>query len=485
MSRKRKENDESQQSAEEEPNFDQQEDVKTYQTNDELDVEFRVRVLADLLTCRMCGGFFKDAMTVKECLHTFCKSCIYGYLSKQDLRKKCYCPYPDCGEDLGAQPFDAVESDRTLQNLVDKLFPEFAEREKKEREGLYRFCGLDHLLEDSPGVPEQNGLSAPAPKEKIGGGEATEELHKMLVKGRYREVLQSDLTFMLLPKDDSLGPLSRPYLRTNSQMTVGHLMKYLVKKMNLHDTSEVQIMCEKQVCARSHTLEFLNKTRRMDRDKYMVLHYRRMAKDKSLWVAPPPKPPPVVRKKWARKNPPQDKAAAAAAAAAAASAGGAGEGREGEGENAIPSPSPSPSPDASQSQSQSAREERESPSLDNQNAVQAEGEEEGEGEEAFNGEAADGQEEMADEAKEEDEVVGAHVDIDMGEGERAEASQEAADEPMQTSQQEEEELGRGGGDQVAEGSVQPDQQQGGGGERSSQQPVDEDCVMDDGGSTGS
>lgn len=33
-------------------------------------LEFRIRILSDLLICPICHGFFRDAMTIKECLHT-------------------------------------------------------------------------------------------------------------------------------------------------------------------------------------------------------------------------------------------------------------------------------------------------------------------------------------------------------------------------------------------------------------------------------
>ncbi|KAB7496042.1 Polycomb complex protein BMI-1, partial [Armadillidium nasatum] len=42
------------------------------------------------LLCILCGGYFIDATTVIECLHTFCKSCIVRYLETSK-----FCPICD------------------------------------------------------------------------------------------------------------------------------------------------------------------------------------------------------------------------------------------------------------------------------------------------------------------------------------------------------------------------------------------------------
>ena len=36
--------------------------------------------LNDVITCKLCSGYFIDATTITECLHTFCKSCIVSHL---------------------------------------------------------------------------------------------------------------------------------------------------------------------------------------------------------------------------------------------------------------------------------------------------------------------------------------------------------------------------------------------------------------------
>ena len=43
------------------------------------------------LLCPLCDGYFRDAHTVAECLHTFCKTCLYTDFEKRQIREKC-CP---------------------------------------------------------------------------------------------------------------------------------------------------------------------------------------------------------------------------------------------------------------------------------------------------------------------------------------------------------------------------------------------------------
>lgn len=76
------------------------------------------------LVCSLCQGYYRDAHTVPECLHTFCKECILREFGRGS--RTC----PTCGISLGANPDSRVVYDRNLQSCVDKLFPEFAERER-------------------------------------------------------------------------------------------------------------------------------------------------------------------------------------------------------------------------------------------------------------------------------------------------------------------------------------------------------------------
>lgn len=85
-----------------------------------------VSALNEHLICRLCNGYFREAHTIPECLHTFCKCCLLREL-QQPVKgsKKC----PSCQTPLGLNAENKCIYDRSLQSCVDRLFPEFAERE--------------------------------------------------------------------------------------------------------------------------------------------------------------------------------------------------------------------------------------------------------------------------------------------------------------------------------------------------------------------
>lgn len=90
-------------------------------------VTFSTAAVRAHLTCQLCGGLYRNPFTISECLHTFCKSCII--FAFQDIgMTSC----PTCDVSLSPDPFKYVMSDRTLQELVDKLFPDLNQKDLDE-----------------------------------------------------------------------------------------------------------------------------------------------------------------------------------------------------------------------------------------------------------------------------------------------------------------------------------------------------------------
>ncbi len=55
----------------------------------------KASLVIPLLTCGLCGGLYKEATTVKHCLHVFCRSCLYkDFATSKGLKK---CPFKVCG----------------------------------------------------------------------------------------------------------------------------------------------------------------------------------------------------------------------------------------------------------------------------------------------------------------------------------------------------------------------------------------------------
>ncbi|KAJ0621085.1 putative transcription factor C2H2 family [Helianthus annuus] len=81
-------------------------------------VEVRRDELAACMTCPICNKLFRDATTIPECLHTFCRRCIRKKLTDEEL--EC-CPI--CKIDLGCVPLEKLRADHNLQDVRAKIFP--------------------------------------------------------------------------------------------------------------------------------------------------------------------------------------------------------------------------------------------------------------------------------------------------------------------------------------------------------------------------
>ncbi|KAI1724687.1 RAWUL domain RING finger- and WD40-associated ubiquitin-like domain-containing protein [Ditylenchus destructor] len=78
------------------------------------------------IICTLCNNYLVEAVTLTECLHFFCRSCLLHHL-KSDNR------CPKCFQDLGKDLTSAFRPDHTLQKLVYKLVPNFFWTQLKRR----------------------------------------------------------------------------------------------------------------------------------------------------------------------------------------------------------------------------------------------------------------------------------------------------------------------------------------------------------------
>ncbi|KAF3961376.1 hypothetical protein ACB098_10G181700 [Castanea mollissima] len=81
-------------------------------------VRVRRETIVACMTCPLCNKLFRDATTISECLHTFCRKCIYDKISEEEL--EC-CPI--CNTDLGCVPLEKLRPDHSLQDVRAKIFP--------------------------------------------------------------------------------------------------------------------------------------------------------------------------------------------------------------------------------------------------------------------------------------------------------------------------------------------------------------------------
>ncbi|KAI3387291.1 hypothetical protein SNEBB_004740 [Seison nebaliae] len=84
------------------------------------------------ISCHLCNGYLIDAVTIQECLHSFCKVCLFEYLEENELAEDIPCPM--CKEPIShSNPIQHIVGDKTLQELVYKIVPNLYKNEMKRR----------------------------------------------------------------------------------------------------------------------------------------------------------------------------------------------------------------------------------------------------------------------------------------------------------------------------------------------------------------
>ena len=243
-------------------------------------VTFDIAELNPHLTCRLCKGYFRDAHTVIECLHTFCKSCLFKEFSRSALgggngkAKEC----PHCKVALAANPRNSVIADRTLQEVVDKIFPGMGAADEAAEVAFYAARSIplreQFRKRDNPDVKEED-------VKEEGGAEGGRRANpKRPRKARDKDNGEA-ISFKLAPesgadtpKEMELLPLDKPFLRTSGKLKVVHLKKYLMKKLALKNVAEIEILCKGETLGQELSLLFISKSRWLDSGRDLVLNYR-------------------------------------------------------------------------------------------------------------------------------------------------------------------------------------------------------------------
>lgn len=91
-------------------------------------VRVKRSALVACLTCPLCRRLLRDAATITECLHTFCRKCI----SEEFINKE-VCRCPTCNIDLGCAPEEKLRVDHSLLYVRSKIFP-YKRRKVKDQE---------------------------------------------------------------------------------------------------------------------------------------------------------------------------------------------------------------------------------------------------------------------------------------------------------------------------------------------------------------
>ncbi|XP_042312701.1 polycomb group RING finger protein 6 isoform X2 [Sceloporus undulatus] len=226
---------------------------------DEANSEERMINLSDLtpyIMCPICKGYFIDATTITECLHTFCKSCIVRHFYYSNRCPKCNIVVHQ------TQPLYNIRLDRQLQDIVYKLVVNLEEREKKQMHDFYRERGL----EIPKPAPQAVTVSRGRPRKVVGS------------VFRIPPELDTSLLLEFIGANDLSGnfkPLEKKFVRVSGDATIGHVEKFLRRKMDLAPGCQVDIICGDHLLENYQTLREIRQAlgESAVQDGLLVLHY--------------------------------------------------------------------------------------------------------------------------------------------------------------------------------------------------------------------
>ncbi|KAK3585483.1 hypothetical protein CHS0354_003331 [Potamilus streckersoni] len=196
----------------------------------EEDLVIRIRDVNPHIVCSLCAGYFINATSIVECLHTFCKSCIVKYLQSS---KNC----PQCGTQIHeTQPFQNLRADRTLQDIVYKLVPGLFENEEKRREEFFKARGV------SKRVTEGEENLGPKLSATLNNGQAHQykfDEQVCLCLERYSpQFVDCEVGRFQLPS------LDKKFIRCSVRVLIVHLKSMIIKKLDVPETLKVCMLCD-------------------------------------------------------------------------------------------------------------------------------------------------------------------------------------------------------------------------------------------------
>ena len=211
-------------------------------------LQIKIREINPHIVCSLCAGYFIDATTIIECLHTFCKSCLVKYLQSSK-----YCP--TCNTKIHeTHPLSNIRLDRTLQDIVQNIVPGLCESERKNKIEFYTSRGLP--------VPftGNNDDAQSDDEENHGKDKTTTDFSNS--KSSYRDDEQITLSIgvdsMQKSYEDFTVPaLQRKYLRCSVRAKCGHLIKLLKKLIIPPEGYEINVKCNGVLVPLDKTMKFV------------------------------------------------------------------------------------------------------------------------------------------------------------------------------------------------------------------------------------
>eukprot|EP01114_Cavostelium_apophysatum_P023214 TRINITY_DN8679_c0_g1_i1.p1 TRINITY_DN8679_c0_g1~~TRINITY_DN8679_c0_g1_i1.p1 ORF type:complete len:293 (+),score=54.93 TRINITY_DN8679_c0_g1_i1:90-968(+) len=227
---------------------------------DDSTTTIQLRTLNVELTCPICLGILHNTMTVMECLHRFCASCINH--SIQFGKKECPTCRVKCSSKRHLRP------DPNFDGIINRIYPNLDEFEEKEEtaiaeinkqimsnnfvqnieEGKRRQAEIARRLSNTFPSAKKRSNSLTDDREEDDEDESSYS-NSQRKKGRPRKSQnetspeKDEIGFMLLPNPSQpqCPELKSPYLRTSKSITIRHLKKFLSKKLEMEVSFKIAL----------------------------------------------------------------------------------------------------------------------------------------------------------------------------------------------------------------------------------------------------
>ncbi|KAK3094312.1 hypothetical protein FSP39_000200, partial [Pinctada imbricata] len=199
------------------------------------DLMIKIKSINPHIVCSLCAGYFIEATTITECLHTFCKSCIVKYLQSS---KNC----PQCGVKVHeTQPLLHLRPDRTLQDIVYKLVPHLFEREEKRKEDFYNSRGFETQKKGQvlAGVVEKKS------EPKLSCILNNPNAHQLKYDEQICLCLErfNNQPQLIFGEKYTVPSLEKKFLRCSSRVCVAQLKEILHKKLSFPRGLNLEMTC--------------------------------------------------------------------------------------------------------------------------------------------------------------------------------------------------------------------------------------------------
>lgn len=191
---------------------------------------------------------------------------------------------------------NTILHDRTLQTLVDKIFPnpanEQATKRRASRDNGSTAQQRQSVTSPAPAtvstqqVPSSPGRTGAKTGRQTSGrsiAPAQATVQRDINSAQARGVSphqgpdHQQVSFKVEPDTSSVEPLpllDKPYLKTSGKLKVSQLSRYLSKKLCI-PSSTLELVCAGEALASEHSLHFIKRTLWFENNTELVVNYRR------------------------------------------------------------------------------------------------------------------------------------------------------------------------------------------------------------------